>query len=271
MAEFYLLGNSTYSQMFGCVIITESKTIVIDGGSQGDRDQLYSFLTEKSQGHVDAWFFTHAHHDHIGAFCELCYKYPQVEVDKIYYDFPTFDKLKELGSRGDWEISLWNRTEELFSNRFDKSLFRVKKDDKFVFDDVEITVLRAFNKDITRNFVNNSSVVYRIDGKKSSILILGDLGEEGGDEVMASCKRELLFADYTQMAHHGQRGVKKEFYEYIMPKKCIWASPEWLWNNDKGGGYDTGPWYTVRTREWVEALGVKEHIIEKDGIQKIKI
>ena len=35
MADFYLLGNTTPSQMFGCVIQTETKTIVFDGGTTG--------------------------------------------------------------------------------------------------------------------------------------------------------------------------------------------------------------------------------------------
>ena len=103
------------------------------------------------------------------------------------------------------------------------------------------------------------------------MLILGDLGEEGGDEVMAECEKPLLMTDYTQMAHHGQWGVKKEFYEYIRPKKCIWPTPEWLWNNDNGKGFDTHYWQTVRVREWMEELGVTEHIVEKDGTQKIEI
>jgi hypothetical protein len=71
------------------------------------------------------------------------------------------------------------------------------------------------------------------------------------------------------MAHHGQFGVSREFYEYIKPRRCIWPSPQWLWDNDAGDGFDTGPWATVRTREWMDELGVKTHIIEKDGTQKI--
>ena len=271
MTELYLLGNSTHSQMFGCVIITKGKTVVIDGGAQGDRDQLYRFLTEKSGGYVDAWLFTHAHHDHIGAFCELCYEYPQIKIEKIYHCFPSFEILKALGARGEWEISLWNRTETLFNTRFRDKLYRVSKGDELMIGGIKITVLRVFNEAITDNFVNNSSTVYRIDGEKSSVLILGDLGEEGGDEVMAECEKSLLMTDYTQMAHHGQWGVKKEFYEYIRPKKCIWPTPEWLWNNDNGKGFDTHYWQTVRVREWMEALGVTEHIVEKDGTQKIEI
>ena len=36
MVDFYLLGNATECQMFGAVIKTKNKTIVIDGGTKGD-------------------------------------------------------------------------------------------------------------------------------------------------------------------------------------------------------------------------------------------
>lgn len=143
--------------------------------------------------------------------------------------------------------------------------------DMFEFDEVSVQVLRVYNPEMKDNLVNNRSTVYRIDGPRSSILILGDLGVEGGNELMQNCPPALLQTDYTQMAHHGQWGVSKEFYDYVKPKACIWPSPDWLWDNDVGDGCDTGPYQTVRTREWVSALGVISHFVEKDGIQRIEI
>lgn len=49
---------------------------------------------------------------------------------------------------------------------------------------------------------------------------------------MKNCSAENLYANYTQMAHHGHNGVSEEFYQYIKPQRCFWATPEWLWNND---------------------------------------
>ena len=66
MVDFYFLGNSTRSQMMGCVIQTHSRTVVIDGGTQGDHQQLAELLREKASGRVDGWFFTHPHHGHHG-------------------------------------------------------------------------------------------------------------------------------------------------------------------------------------------------------------
>ena len=68
----YFLGNSTPGQMMGFVFITEGFCVVVDGGTQGDWKQLDDLLREKSVKKVDAWFLTHPHHDHIGAFSEIC-------------------------------------------------------------------------------------------------------------------------------------------------------------------------------------------------------
>lgn len=270
-AVFYLLEPTTDGQMMGCVIQTlDKKTIVIDGGTRGDSKQLMDFIIEKAEGHVDAWFFTHPHQDHLGAFCNMFKNIVGITVDKIYHHFPTMEELETYGYRNQDEKLIWTQTKEIFEEEFKNKVQVVQPNDIFYIDEIKVTVLRVYDPTMTTNFVNNSSVVYRIENDTTSFLILGDLGEQGGEEVMNNCPLELLQADYTQMAHHGQAGVSKEFYQYIQPKRCIWPTPDWLWDNDNGGGFDTGPWQTVRTREWMEELGVTEHWIAKDGIQKIE-
>ena len=267
MADFYLLGNTTHVQMFGCVIKDKDKTIVIDGGTYDDNKQLYDFLKENCNSHVDAWFFTHPHHDHIGSFMAIMNNYSDIVVDTLYYKFPDLTDAKyRAQARGNFEAMLWNEALK-WNEKY--HIHEVSSGDVFEFDDVKIRVLRVFSPDI--NGINDSSAVYRIEGKSHSVLILGDLSVEGGEDTISKCPLELLRADYTQMAHHGQGGVSFEFYEYILPQRCIWPSPDWLWNNDQGDGFDTGIFQTVRTREWMDALGVTEHFVEKDGIQKIEI
>ena len=268
MAYFYLLANTSRTQMFGCVIKTEHKTVVIDGGTYKDRGQLADFLRRESGAHVDAWFFTHPHHDHIGCFVDLCKNEPDITVDRLYYCFPDLQNERyAVCARSAFEAELWRDVAE-WESRY--PTHRVEVGERFCFDDVSVRVLRVFDPAIDQNHINNSSTVYRIDGAQASVLILGDLGIQGGEDVMRRCALADLQTDYTQMAHHGQNGVNREFYDYIKPKRCIWASPEWLWNNDRGGGFDTDIFQTVRTREWMAALGVTEHFVEKDGIQKIE-
>jgi len=269
MVSFYLLGNKTISQMFGCVVQSNDKTIVIDGGACGDETQLINFLQEKANGHVDAWFFTHPHHDHIGAFCMLQKQEVNIKVDSIYHCFPSFGMLKERELRTTHETALWEILENVFQEKYKDKVHILQRNEKFRFSDFSIEVLRVYNPNILPNFINNSSAVFLVKSPNNKILILGDLGAEGGAELMDMYTSEDLFADYTQMSHHGQCGCSKEFYEYIKPKRCIWPSPQWLWDNDNGGGFNTGPWQTVQTRQWMEELRVQEHYVEKDGIVNI--
>lgn len=271
MADFYLLGNTTQSQMFGAVIKTQTKTIVIDGGTVGDSKQLADFLSINCNSHVDAWFFTHPHHDHLGAFCEMHRRGTKIQIDKIYHSFPPLVDMKRYESRWDEELAIWDYISNLFKDGFKDKVCILKKGDSIQLDDVKIKILRVYNPNIINNYINNSSLVFRIDSSKASILILGDIGVEGGNELMQTCLLSDLRTDYTQMSHHGQNGASQIFYQYIQPKACIWPTPEWLWNNDSGEGFNTGPWQTVITREWIAQLGVKNHLIEMNGIQRIKI
>lgn len=157
MSKLYFLGNSTKVQMFGLVIVSEGKTVVIDGGSFGDNKQLAKLLGEVSGGHVDAWFFTHPHHDHIGAFYKIMKRPSEITVDNIYHRFPCLDMLKEFGSRHEGEISLWEGLFELFGGEVKDKIHLLSKGDEFLFGDIRISVLRVFNEDILENFVNNSS------------------------------------------------------------------------------------------------------------------
>ncbi|MBQ4048256.1 MAG: MBL fold metallo-hydrolase [Clostridia bacterium] len=270
MAELYFFGNSTPSQMMGMALLTENQTILIDGGTRGDAAQISDLLAQHGRTTIDAWFFTHPHHDHIGAFVELCERCGKVPAEQIFYHFPTHAEVLAFGTRTEHERVLWERffaIADTNCNRF----FTIVPGDAFAFDDVTIRVLRVYNPAFTANPINNSSTVYRIDSAGKRVLVLGDLGVEGGNELMDMYPAEVLSADYTQLAHHGQAGVSKEFYAYIRPNCCLWATPDWLWDNCGPDGPGSGPFHTLMTRAWMEELGVKKHIIGKDGTALIQL
>ena len=101
------------------------------------------------------------------------------------------------------------------------------------------------------------------------MLVLGDAGVEVGEEIMRTVPREDLAADFTQMAHHGQKGVSEACYAYIRPRRCIWPTPAVIWDNVGPDGPGTGKWDTLETRRWMAKLGVTEHIAAKDGTARI--
>ena len=73
--------------------------------------------------------------------------------------------------------------------------------------------------------VNNSSVVYKFYLNGVSILVLGDLGPEGGNLLMSEYTPADLKSDIVQMSHHGQYGVNRDVYAAINPQIALWPCP----------------------------------------------
>jgi beta-lactamase superfamily II metal-dependent hydrolase len=82
-----------------------------------------------------------------------------------------------------------------------------------------------------------------------------------GDKLLKNIDHNKLKVDYVQMAHHGQNGVRKNFYKIIRPKYCLWSTPVWLWNNDSGKGENSGPWRTLEVRDWMKELNVEKNYV----------
>lgn len=267
MAELYFLKNTTPSQMLGMVFHSQGHIVVIDGGAGGDTDQMINVLHMLcgDSMYVNGWFLTHPHHDHISVFCDIYKNHKDIRIDHVYSHFPPSSFLQQYDNRDD--IVLLKEFEAFGSDNF----VTVNTKDVFTFGDITVSVLQVFDPCVTNDATNNSSAVYMIKTAGKKVLIPGDLSVEGGHRLISAYTPEELSADYTQMTHHGQEGMDKETYFYIHPKACLWASPDWLWDNDPGTGFDTGIWQTVRTREWMQELGVKQHYVEKDGIIKIEL
>ena len=236
--ELTQLGNMTTRQMMGYFLKTkDNKNIVIDGGTTGDSQNLIDYINQNG-GEVDTWFITHPHEDHVGAIIEILNN-TQIPIHNIYVTLNTPEWYEEHGTgRG-------NEAQELMQAL---EVDRVKENVKEVELGQEIQV---------------DNITFKILGVKNT-------GQESGEKLLSN-QKEQLKADYVQVAHHGQAGAGEELYKAINPKVAMWPTPDWLWNNDSGQGEDSGTWKTKETRAWLEEIGVKENIIEKDGNITIKI
>ena len=85
--ELTQLGNQSSSQMMGYVLRTsDGKTIVIDGGTVQDADNLKAQILQYGDK-VDVWFLTHPHKDHVGAFITMMTEQTPIEVKKNLCNF----------------------------------------------------------------------------------------------------------------------------------------------------------------------------------------
>lgn len=260
-----MLANQSASQMMSFILENkEGSVVVIDGGTPDDAGYLVDTLRAKG-GHVKAWFITHPHSDHVGALTEILNN-PEsgITIDNLYYSFADLDWYHQ---NEEYRADMVEKAAAAFAKLPEDRLHGdITKGQVITVDDVTVTVMNLPYL-YEHNSINNSSVVYRfvMDGK--SMLFLGDLGIEAGNQLLADCGAEALKSDIVQMAHHGQYGVTKEVYEAIRPDICMWPTPGWLWDNDNGNGPGSGPWFTHETIQWVRELGVVSNYCIKDGDQ----
>ncbi len=269
----YMLCEQGPKQMMSYVLKTrEGNLIVIDGGNREEADNLQETLVRLGGPDpvVDLWLLTHPHKDHVDALFEIFSRENPPKVKRIYSSFLPYEFYKAYDFP-DLNGAITKKKFQAFQEAHPDICFSFEKGQVLTAGSAKVHVLRVPDERFTMNAVNNSSVVFRLDVEGQRILFLGDLGEEAGDDVLASVPKEELRADFVQMAHHGQNGVKKSFYEAVAPKACLWNTPLWLWDNDAGKGFNTGPFRTVEVRRWMEELGITRHFITKDGEQALPL
>ena len=261
------LPNQTTTQIMSYVIKTaHGKVIVVDGGMAGDAPYLVEFLKGVG-GNVEAWFITHPHDDHFNALIEILKQPAPLTIGSIYGSMPDTAWIGQWGDEGE------KKSYEVFVQTLagaGRNIEELTLGQTMDIDGIHIEILGVRNPELTKNAINNSSVVMRMADAKKSVLFLGDLGLEGGEKLLKSEDAGRLSSDYVQMAHHGQNGVSEAFYQQIHPAYCLWPTPKWLWENDNGGGPGSGPWRTLEVRAWMDKMPIQKHYVMFEGICRIE-
>lgn len=252
------IGNSYVFQT------AKGKVIVMDGGFPEEANTLRGFIGALGN-EVEAWFISHPHNDHMGALTEILKNPQEMKIKHIYHS--RISKTVQA-AEGPYSPSCQD-----FYDLLDKTTIPVTDirtpGDVFSYDDMKLKVLSVANE-ITTNAYNNSSMIMRVWDKKKTIVFLGDAGIECGNLAFNGPFRDDLDCEYLQMAHHGQNGCDKHFYQSIKFRVCLWPTPSWVWNNDQGKGFNTGILKTVETRTWMKEIGIKEHHVTcEEGLWKL--
>ncbi len=265
--KLYQLANRTDGQMMFYLIDTCEGVVVIDGGSyrEGDAENLYLMLSERGKK-VKYWFITHLHCDHYGALFYLLEQNKfDIEVEKFCFNFMPYDWV--VNSNDDPEIN------KRFLDCLDKSNLNICKvfaGDIFECGDVKFKVLSSPDPNHNYPDVNSTSIIIKASFPNRDVLFLGDFNVYAQREYIEKHDISELRCDIVQMAHHGQGGVDRSFYELIAPKVCLWTAPKWLYENNNFFSDDPatagkGPFFTLETRAWMKELGVEENYAHAEG------
>jgi large subunit ribosomal protein L21 len=176
---FVLTETSPF--MMSYVIITEKgNCVIVDGG----RPEDVPLLREKVKGRkIKAWFLTHPHLDHITAFNKLVKDGdPDFNFEKVYYNFPDSSFVSKDRSE---DVETQKEFNEIFPLIKDKAQV-VYTGDIINIDELSIEIL--YHYDAKYNFVkptiNDTSIAFKVTTPRSSVMFLGDLGAEAGEEVV---------------------------------------------------------------------------------------
>ncbi len=271
MPKLHMLHSVTDTINTSFILQSETSTIVIDGGFPCEEDYLYNYLKNLG-GHVDTWFLTHLHDDHVSAMTKIIENHPDITINRVCCHFPSPEWAQQREPKQTTMTSA-----ELYTWVMDTAaahhvpIVTTHTGDVYDFDGFAVQVLRDPHEEIARA-INDTSIVLRITAGETVLLFLGDLEPAGGRQLLADTDPALLKADYVQMAHHGQGGVERAVYEAIKPSYCLWCTPTWLWDNMGPGGYDTNQFKTVIVRGWMSEIGgIKRHYKMQEGDHIIEL
>lgn len=259
--------DKLYQMMSYIIRADNGELILIDGGNTEDCEYLFERICQIGGNNpvISAWFISHCHSDHANAVVEMQKRHPEiVDIKKIYCNIPSLDDM--LKTQDDDVESTYNKLAP-FLNENAQTVQILKAGDIFYFGSVEIEAL--FVPYPPFDNVNATSVIYRMQAENQSVLFLGDADSTNEKDLLKQVDHDKLLCDFIQLGHHGQQGLSDEFYEKFTPRCALWCTPDWLWDNDFGDGFDTAEWDTIHTRRLMKKLGVKKHLISKDGEQKI--
>ena len=255
----HMLKSVTDTICDSFIITTEDgKVIVVDGGHYSETNYFIQYLKEitgRKNPHIDAWFLSHAHDDHCEVFLDVVENHSdEISFGKVYANFP---EASFYEGADEWAFTVLTDYYRLLPAFADKAE-ALAEGDVFNVGAAKFTVFYTFNPEWKN--CNEGSTIMRIDLAGTSVMFNGDAGVNAGNYVVEKyADSGLLKCDYCKMAHHGQNGVGRNFYEAVSPEVCLWPTPTWVYENTNGN------LQTFETRAWIEELGVKKEYKAFEG------
>lgn len=254
------------------VTLEDGSFIVIDGGSNGgsNADWLHRKLQElnKREGTpvIAAWYLTHIHQDHCGAFANFATKYgSQYVLEYAIHNLPT-KYIGDVDSDGLLSKFFENGTFKKTVNAFvgEAKTVRAHTGMKFNIHGAEFEVLHTWEDcyPTALESQNDSSVVTRMTLAGQTFLWLGDIQKQSADIIIDNFG-DYVKSDYLQLAHHGlANGGSWEFYRTVDPTVAFWPTSNAIFNEQSKGNGPAGLLFKAGT--------VTEHIISEQGDKTIK-
>ena len=207
--------------------------IIIDGGWTVDADQLLPII-ESHGNHVAAWIITHPDADHVGAFNQIFSDETNCEnitIDTLYC--PDIDHDEYQANAQPWDGFADYETFLSVTEGWD-NIIEVKAGDHYQIADLNVDFYNSYSNKIEgTDAVNDGSLLFKISGRRNSMLFCADVGWRMSETLIEQWGDNLK-ADYLQMGHHGNGGLNEDFYRLVQPSVAFADAPEWLFHPEDG-------------------------------------
>lgn len=204
--------------------LADGSFLVVDGGhnKESDADRLYEVMKKQAPDKehivIAAWFFSHAHHDHVGFFPIFAEKYAdKLTVERFVFNFMGTSQKDtgDLAGQVNGLIPVFRGAKKTTAHP--GQVFHIRN----------ATVTILYTLDINDNEStpvtdsNNASVVFTVEAEGKKIIMLGDYSEYG-DTLLSLYSADTLKSDIMQVAHHGVAGQGSSLYRVIAPEYALW-------------------------------------------------
>lgn len=234
--------------------LSDGSFVVIDGGHNVDLaadqlfDQMKKMAPDPAKIHVQAWFITHAHPDHMGCLLKFSEKYAgQLTVDKLICNLPN-----DVEMTGGSESEAVNRGRiRDAAEKLGAQVMKTFTGQVHYFGDAVIEILCSVDVLAPASFedFNNSSIVMSVELGGQKLMQLADCGPLESP-VLTSLYGDELKSDIVQNGHHGYRGATSELYRAINPDYMFWPGGSRAYENYKDMDYNT--WVVSHVKEnWI--------------------
>lgn len=231
-------GQSGLQSLFYTIEDTAGHLYIVDGGQNEDAPLVRQVIKDHGD-HVDGWFLSHPHTDHINALSTILESGDIPKIDAIYASH--FDSEKYREQAQDWDVySDYERwMDDMESTGMIKKLHYVYAGDTMDLHGLAAKCLHDYTTKIDGDAANDGSLVMKFSGTEESMLFCGDTGVSQSDTIMEHFGDDLP-STYIQMGHHGNGGLNEAFYRKVAEggtRVAFFDAPEWLFHPAAGSSY----------------------------------
>lgn len=191
-----------------CILIKGSeKTALIDGGEADTVDEVTDYLAENGVAHIDYFFNSHPHADHMGGCKGIMEAVPTSEfiMTKLSKNaVPTTTGYKKL-------ITYLNDNKE--------SITAAEAEIGGTYDLGGGLILKVIGPVELYDDLNDTSLVIRMDFGKTSFLFTGDMETQSQKDIFEG---GVASVDVISAPHHGSNtSIDKSFMRAVNPKSSV--------------------------------------------------